>query len=350
MKKFIFIKILIIMLITITAYDSYALNVVATGRSKISQTNLRNAYNNALYNALLSSIKWYYKQNNQSIDVTKEYIKFIKSYTILEQNIDNNNVIIKLRVDLDDTALQDAQVLLNQHSDSLVYIHRGIENDMLDNKQINTLISSTLSSKQFSISNQGEFFGKIDDVNNDSQIEKAFSGVKSNTLIVFDFQPILEKDLFKDGDNNCELNTTVTINSKNKETKTLQITTGSTNSNNTRCYNESVKQASNNSIEYIRDNIVQLPENAVKLQKYEVKILNTNNLVITKNIIDTLLKRGLIKSSKTLSYTQKSVVFEVESYFSPEELSVKVKNSKLPKQPTKIDFGSKELLLDFANE
>ena len=66
--------------------------------------------------------------------------------------------------------------------------------------------------------------------------------------------------------------------------------------------------------------------------------------------MDTLLKRGLVKSSKTISYNQKSVVFEVESYFSPEELSSKVSNSQLPKQPTRMDFGKNELVWDFAAE
>ena len=137
---------------------------------------------------------------------------------------------------------------------------------------------------------------------------------------------------------------------KKSEAKTIQITTGSNNTNTAYCYNDAVKQAATETITYVRENIVKLPETAAKLQKYEIKLVNANNFVITKNIMDTLLKRGLIKSSKTVSYNQKSVVFEVESYFSPEELGNKVQSSKLPMKPTKMEFGKKELVLDFAAE
>ena len=55
-------------------------------------------------------------------------------------------------------------------------------------------------------------------------------------------------------------------------------------------------------------------------------------------------------SYKTVSYSQKNVVFEVNTYFSSEELSRKIQELKFPKQPTKIEFNDKKLILDFSVE
>ncbi len=345
-----FIKYLAIFLALFTAVESYAYNVTTTGKATISKNRLRDAYHSAIKNARLGAIRWYYKENNQDVKVTYEYLKFIRSYTILEQNIEEDAVVVKLRIDLDDIALQDASLLLNQYSDTAVYVYRGINEATLPDKQVKNAITTVLSSKQFSLSNQANFLGKITDISDNTQVEKAFKGIDTNVLLIFDFEPVLSFENFKDSNNTCELTTTVTINDKKGESKTIQIVTGSNNTNPAYCYNDAVKQATNETITYVRENIVKLPESVAKLQKYEVKLINANNFVLTKNIMDTLSKRGLIKSSKTVSYTQKSVVFEVESYFSPEELGGKIKSSQLPKQPTKMDFGRKELVLDFAAE
>ncbi len=350
MKQIIFIKILFITLFIFNVLDVYAYNVVMTGKAVVTNNQLRSAYHNALNNALLGSIRYYYKEEQQQTEVNAEYLKFIKSYTILSQTLSDNTVSIKVRVDLDDSALQDAKLLLNQYSDSAVYVFRGIDNSMLINGQIASTISSILTSKQFSLANQSDFLGKITDVNNDSQIQDAFSESSSKYLIFFEFKPITSLDEFNDSSNLCEITTIVTIIDKNNKKTAQQITTGSQNTDTARCYNEAIKRAVSDTIGNARENIVQLPETAAKLRKYKIKILNAGNLVLTKNIIDTFTKRGLIKTSKALSYTQKSVVFEVESYFSTEELSNKVKNTQMPVQPTQIDFSSDELLLDFAKE
>ncbi len=350
MKKTNFIKVLTLFIIIFSAFESYAFTVNVTGKSAVLNNQLRAAYHNAVNNALLTSIKWYYKENNQSVDVDNEYIKFIKSYSIVSQELIDNMVTVKLKVDLDENALQDARILLNQYSDSAVYVFSGIDDSILSNSQIKSTISNMLASQQFSLSNQGEFLGRISNYNDNSSIEKAFNEVKSSNMFIFTFQPKSSEEDFKNGNNACEIVTTVSMNSKGKEKQTVQIITGSDISDTARCYNDAVKKAVNDTISYVREKIVQLPEDAAKLRKYEIKIINASNLVLTKNIIDTLSKRGLIKSSKAMSYTQKSVVFEVQSYFTPEELSNKVKTSKMPEQPIKIDFGSKELVLDFGKE
>ena len=345
-----FIRLLTIFLVIFTAFESYAYNVTTTGKATVSKNKLRDAYYAALNNALYGSIRWYYKENNQDVKVTSEYLKFIKSYTILEQKLEENMVVIKVKIDLDDVALQDARLLLNQYTDSAVFVYRGMDSNTLPDNQVKSAITTALSSMQFSTANEGSFLGKIKDIKDNAQVEKAFKDIGSNVLIIFDFEPVLSKDDFKDGGNECEVVTTVSIHDKKEEHKTIQIVTGSDNTNTAYCYNTAVKQAATDTITYIRENIVKLPETAAKLQKYEIKLINANNFVLTKNIMDTLLKRGLIKSSKTVSYNQKSVVFEVESYFSPEELSGKISSSQLPKQPTRMDFGKKELVLDFAAE
>lgn len=345
-----FIKLLSILIITFIAFESYAYTITSTGKATISKNKLRDAYYSALNNAMIGAIRWYYRENKQKVKVDEEYIKFVKSYTILDQKIEDNVVTVKLRADLDDIALKDATVLVNQYSDSAVFIFRGIPETTLPSKQVRTTITSMLTSMQFSLANQAAFLGKITNINDNEQIEKSFKESESNVLLLFDFKPVESFEEFKDNNNMCEIITTVSINDKKSDTKTIQITTGSSNGNPAYCYNESVKQAVTDTITYVRENIIKLPETAAKLKKFRISLVNANNFVITKNIMDTLSKRGLITTSKTISYNQKSVVFEVESYFTPEELSGKVNSSQLPMQPTKVQYSEKELVLDFAAE
>lgn len=351
MKKIITIIILLAAAISYTS-ESYAYNVVATGKASIKNLRLRDAYYSALNNAKLTSIRWYYKENKiTDMNVNEDFFKFIKSYSVLEQNIeDNKTVYVKLKIDLDDAALKDAKLLLNQYADSTVYLYRGIDDTILPAKQIQNTITNTLASQQFSLSEQALFLGKIDDIYDKKKINKAFSEINSASLIIFDFRVIDNLEEFKDSDNKCEVETTVTIINKKKENKTIQIVTGNDNNNIIKCYNNTVKQAASDTVAYVRDNIIQLPETAAKLQKYNINFINANNLVLTKNIIDTLSQRGLIKSYKTVSYSQKNVVFEVDSYFSTEELSGKIQELNFQKQPTKIEFNDKKLILDFSVE
>ena len=346
------IKITTIILIMLFAFESYAYNVVAIGKATIKNMRLRDAYYSAMNNAKLASIRWYYKENQiTDVEVNEDYLKFIKSYSILEQNIeDNKTVSVKLKIDLDDTALKDARLLLNQYADSVVYLYRGIDDNILPAKQIQTTINNTLSAKQFSLADQALFLGKLDDINDESKITKAFNDINSTSLIIFDFRVIESIEEYKNPDNKCEVETTVSIYNKKNDTKTIQIVTGNDNSNITKCINNAIKQSAADTVAYVRDNIIQLPETAAKLYKYNIDFNNANNLVLTKNIIDTLSQRGLIKSYKTISYSQKNVVFEVDTYFSTEDLGRKIQELKFAKQPTKIEFNDKKLILDFSVE
>ena len=205
----------IIILITAIFYtsESYAYNVTVIGKATIKNLRLRDAYYSALYNAKISSIRWYYKENKiTDMEVNDDFFKFIRSYSILEQNIeDNTTVTVKLKIDLDDAALKDARLLLNQYADSTVYIYRGIDDTILPAKQIQNTITNTLSSKQFSLAEQALFLGKIDDIYDEKKINKAFREVNSASLIMFDFRIINNIEDFKEPDNICEVETTVTI-------------------------------------------------------------------------------------------------------------------------------------------
>ncbi len=232
----------IIILITAIFYtsESYAYNVTVIGKATIKNLRLRDAYYSALYNAKISSIRWYYKNAEPAVndttitdmEVNDDFFKFIRSYSILEQNIeDNTTVTVKLKIDLDDAALKDARLLLNQYADSTVYIYRGIDDTILPAKQIQNTITNTLSSKQFSLAEQALFLGKIDDIYDEKKINKAFREVNSASLIMFDFRIINNIEDFKEPDNICEVETTVTIVNKKNNSKTIQIVTGNDNNN-----------------------------------------------------------------------------------------------------------------------
>ena len=318
---------LLIFVISPIFTNAFALNVSSTGIAKIKDGNMNEAYKEAMEDSMLGAIHWYYKKANiKDIDVTEEFIKFVQGYQIVESELINDNTTIKLRlkVKLDEESLIDARFIINQHSDSVVYFQTGIPNLNLHNTIQNT-INNVLLDNSFDLKELDNFNSKVEDPSSTDNLKNAFLKTGASYLFHIKFQP-LEKDEFKDSENMCELLTIVDVLGRNNSTKTLQVTTGSKSKNKNYCYTYSIKEAINASTEYIRNNIIKLPETTLKIKEYKIRFINFTNMVNTKNIMDTFVSRGLVKSFKTLSYSQNTVVFNVESFFTEKEISDKIIN------------------------
>lgn len=339
---------ILILFVSLLPDYAEASTITSSAKTGITNGNLRYAYNKAVQNALINAIKGYYRQNSENaIEVTAEFVKFIKSYSIINQNINDKSVEVTLKVSLDDDALQDARLIVSHHTDSAVYLQRGISADILPSGEIRQTISKILSSKQFSLKDETKFLDMINNPSLDNQIQEAFKKTESQNMFIFDFTPVTDTEEFENDRNKCEILTHILIFSKKGDNKNLKITTGSLNTTPKYCYSEAIAYAVDNAVAYVRENIIQIPDTSPKLQKYNIKCINFTNMVATKNLLDTLLQRGIIKSSKPISYSQKSIIFEVESFFNTEELDNKIQTLSLSQKP-KSSFTKKEFILDFS--
>lgn len=346
-------KILVFIVFLMISFESYAINVSSTGTAKIKDGRLREAYYRAMENSVIGAVKWYYRQNKiKGIDVTGDFMRFVNGYSILDTSLsdDNTTVSIRMRLNLDEKALKDANLIVNQHTDPVVYIFRGIDNNIIPANNIKKIIESQLTSNQFSLAEQSNFLvgmrGKFDN----ESIEKSFKDLEeTDNLFIFDFQPVYDKEMFVTQFNTCELVTTISVYGKKGEPKKLQIVTGDDLKSDYSCYVSSINQAAISIMSYIRENMIKLPENAARLSKYRINLLNLNNMVTAKNIINLLIQRGVIKNYKTLSYSQKIMAFEVETFFKPDNLLRKIQGLEIENEPVITDSGS-AINIDFSKQ
>lgn len=348
-----FSKILIIIAFLMVSFESYAINVSSTGTAKIKDGRLREAYYKAMENSVIGAIKWYYRQNGiKGIDVTGDFIRFVNGYSILSTSLseDNTTVTMRMRLNLDEKALKDANLIVNQHTDPVVYIFRGIDNNIIPANNIKKIIESQFTSNQFSLAEQSTFLVDMRGNFDNETIEKSFRKLKeSKNLFIFDFQPVYDKEMFVTQFNSCELTTTISVYEKTGEPKKLQIVTGDDLKSDYNCYISSINQAVISTMSYIRENMIKLPENAAKLSKYRINLLNLNNMVTAKNVISLLIQRGVIKNYKTLSYSQKIMAFEVETFFTPDNLLRKIQGLEIENEPVVTDSGS-AINIDFSKQ
>lgn len=306
---------------------SYGESIESTGKAVIEKGDMRTAYKNALENALIGSVRSYYKSNLPSRsmpDISSEYIKFIKRYNILSRDVTDYTVSVRILTELDTVALKDAGVFINNPVNNAVFVFSGIADNILSTDKQSSLIDNALLSKNFSTGEQRNFQYAITDMENRSQVLDAFKNFYSNYLFIFKFSPTFSD--MKNSDNNCELVTTTEVISKDAQNRTLKIETGSAQTNQDRCISESMQKAVISTIDYIRINIIQEPDQNRILLSYKIKAINFKNMVGTNNFISALKQRGFITDYKATSFSGKEVIFQVSSYFNQQELSEKLKS------------------------
>ncbi len=348
MNKHILTLILAIFL-AITTTSAHATNMKGTGEAVIIKNNTIDAVNKSLNNALLNSVRAYYKQQEQygysSPDITNEYIKFIKSYQLINQKVVGSKIVTTINANLDVDALTDATLLISEHTDSVVYITRGIDEDIVKQTTLDNIVTSALKENDFTAQYQDNFLYNINDIEKTSQVVSSFNSVDSKNMIIFNFD--IKDGNLNNPDNLCEVVTTTNIHTKNKLTKTLQLTTGSFQTAQDLCVREAIVNAINTTVKYTRDNLIERVEIERTVYNYKMKTVNAPNMIITNNLLDTLKDRGFINSYKTSGFSANEVIFNIETYFTEDILVERLLNISL-------DIGyyveeySDGVLLDFT--
>lgn len=325
------------------------MEISSIGRAGIEKSNMRIAYNQAVHNALINAIRQYYSQQNSDNmpDISKEYIKFVKSFKVVSQEVIGSTISIKIVADLDNIGLQDANIYINNSVNTAVFTYYGVNEDILSNDRQARIINNALVSKNFTTNDQDNFIQGITDIKSSSDIKSQFGNTYSFYLFKFSFDGKFKN--LSNPDFGCELITTTDILSKNSETHTLKIETNSTNKNQGDCISDAMSQAVVSTIDYIRKNLIETTGDK-ELHKYQIKAINFKNMVGTNNFLSALKQRGFIQNYKAISFTGKEVVFEIDTYFNKEDLSNKLYSVKSDDMNFKYEVDSKGITLDFASD
>lgn len=311
---------------------------------------MRLAYSRAVNNALINAIREYYKENNPDNipDISREYIKFIRSYSIISQAIEGSTIYIRLSANIDDIGLQDAKIYIDNPVDSAVFVFSGINEEVLPLETQAKIIERSLVSKNFSTNDQRNFIYNINNMKSKKEAEEQFKNVYSHYLFRFIFSSKFED--FSNSDHNCELITTTDIVSKDGFTQTLKVETYSSNTDKNKCISDAMSKAIVSTIDYIRNNLIEAPDTTKELYTYYIKVINFKNMVGTNNFFAALKKRGFIKDYKATSFSGKEVSFKIDSYFDKNDLSTKLYSVNTDDLNFTYEVNNDGIILDFASD
>ncbi len=311
---------------------------------------MRSAYKNALDNAIIGAVRAYYKSNmsggSKTPDISPEYVKFVKSYKILSRSVSGYTVRIRIAADLDNVALQDAGIFINNPVNTAVFVFDGISSKILSDDEQAVIIDRALTSKNFSTNEQRNFLYGVSDMGSNSQVSKQFKNVYSRYLFKFSFKPSF--DNLSDPDNSCELTTTTDILSRDGQSRTLKIETSSLKFNEKQCVSDAMRKAVVATVDYARTNLIQIPEQNKQLNSYKIKAINFKNMVGTNNFISALKQRGFISQYRAVSFSGKEIVFQIESYFTEKELEEKLKTVTSDDMNFTYSTDGEGIILDFS--
>lgn len=320
---------------------------VGIGEAIIENKDMVAAYKTALDEALIDAIREYLEMNSDNttiLDITPEYLKFIKSYKVTSRTADEYKISISVEVALDTVTINDASRFINKRLDTAVFIFKTSP-VVTSNAEIGSIINKTLQLNNFSTMDQSNFSYLITDINDVAQVTNAFSSINGKFMFKFDFT-IKEPDATIT-ENVCEVDTTTEIKIKRGEEKALKITTSSLNKDKNKCISEAVAQAVNMTIDYVRTNIIpEEPQNA-QVHSYEIQIINYKNMVSTNKFMATLIQKGFINAHKASAFASKEIIFKVESIFDPAGLQQKIREAGLD-SAIAVTVQGNGLTLDFT--
>ncbi len=325
------IKTILLSLCLLFATNAMAYDIQGTGDAVVVKGNYIAAIQNSLDNALLSSIRDYYRtfMPNNTPDITTEYLKFVQSYKLISRFPVGAKIRTRVLATLDTNALQDATLLITDPKDTAVFTHKGLTEDNISLDRLESIIASILIKNDFTLQHQDNFLYNINDSSSNAQVSAAFRNVDSKNMFRYTFKINHDAETFDNESHRCELQTTISVFNKGQRTQTIQLKTGSNKYNKNTCLRDSITEAVNKSTEYIRENLVARVEVEKTVHTYKLKAINFNNMIITNQLLSNLKERGFISNFKTSSFATNEVIFEVQTYFVEDTLVERLSNLSL---------------------
>ncbi len=341
---------LIILFAVFITSTAYCAKYNAIGSAVIIHNDLRSADKKALQNALLNGIHKYFEtvSSDENIpEITPEFIKFINSYKITERFISDFKVFYKVIVDIDQVSESDLGHFIKKITNSAIYYIKSNNKDYLRiSPNMFKNINEIFNKYNFSTSHQDEFYNNLSDNPDIDELIKQFELSQASYL----FYIILDiscDSVFEQAQ--CELKSNTQIFSKNEKFPTIQAPSKKMKDNSENFFTDLFYNNLESTINYIRKNIIKLPEAKITNKNYEFKVKNYKKFSTVQKIFNYLKGKEIISAFKPKAFTQKLIVFNVVSTFDLIKLQDKLSLiADTYNFHTYIDNGN--LTIDFKKE
>lgn len=336
-------KLLVLLILTFTV-NTFAITMSGTGKAIIVEENLKNAENSSLKSALIDAIYSYfttYKSTEDIPDINEEFFKFIKSYKIVNRKVENYSVIYNVEANIDEFAINDATYFLKKIIHSVVYSINTDNNIIGIDKSLKDILTNTFSSYNFSVKYQEDFeIETPEDLNLNDRLAN-FGKSKANFYFIFTIEPEFTK---LDQKTLCKLSLITKIYTKKEAFPTIKIVVNELAENDTDALAGAFKKASEKTVQYVRNNLVKMPNNRYEEQAIDIIFLNFNSFLKLNNLLTFLKEKGFVENFSLKSYSMAEAKFEIVTRFTPDRLIEKIKeyDNRLI-----VEFENNELIITF---
>lgn len=336
-------KKIVILLIFTFAVNSFAITIDGIGKAVIVEKNLKKAEDTSLKYALIDAIYNYfktYKKDQEIPDINEEFFKFIKSYKIVDRRVENYTVVYNIEADIDEFAIDDATYFLKKIVHSVVY---SIEMDrtLFKDSPLREALNKIFSSYNFSTRYQEDFeIETPEDLSLNDKLTN-FGNSRANYYFIFHTEPeftnLEQKTL-------CKLTLVTKIYTKKEALPTIKVTVSELADNETEALKGAFEKAGEKTIQYVRDNLIKIPDNKYEEKTFDIIFLNFNSFLKLNNLLTFLKEKGFIESFYMNFYSMTEAKFEIVTKFTLERLSEKIKeyDSRLI-----IESENNELIITF---
>lgn len=317
----------LIILMTLISFNAYAVLITSEGSAVIENGNVEKANNLALQNALMNGIAQYYQQSDKTNipEITPEFFKFISYYRILKRGVDNFEVKYEVELNLDEVAISDLKYFLNNFLHSAVYNIKIQDNttqsDFVNSSYLNENISGVFKEYNFTTKHQQEFSLQIPQDSSFKDLITVFGMSKAKFLF---FMKVSTEYTKLDENYLCRLTLLTNIYKKDNSFPEIKSVASSLKNTKKEAFIDAFEKSLNNTLKYVRKNLIKLPETNLPTQEYQIVAKNFPSLGKIQKLMQSLKEKRIILDFKVISYSQSDMQMEIFSKFTRKDLINKI--------------------------
>ncbi|KAA0258046.1 hypothetical protein FHQ18_06525 [Deferribacter autotrophicus] len=336
---------LILLAIILFNYSTYATQYESFGTSVIENNDLKKADKNALTNALLNAIKKHFENVTSDKDripeVTKDFIRFVKSYKILDRYIKDYTVYYHLIVKVDEITVDDLPLFFNNLRQSVIYYLFNYSNFNTDEKITNIFEKYNLSLKY-----EDDFLFNLPQNPSYDDLLNEFAKSNAKYLIIFKTKAI---SVSEETPYFCKTELITETFTKEKKFKTFKVvSTKSSIVSKDDCISNSILSSINKAVEYIKNNYIELPNINLSKNELTLTFINFSNFRIIKKLLEELDNKHYIEKYKMKSFSLNEAVFDTISPLTIDNFEEKLKLLQKSYKYNIINFGNGQIIIDFS--
>jgi len=325
--------------------NAFAMVVNGSSTVTVQGDNIKQADSSAKTGALLNALYNYFSRQQEDQpgsdmpEITAEYLKFIRSYKIVDRRYSHGTITYSVIADVDKLSLADVAYMIKSRTDNAVYVI----DESHDNYENNAAITNALKKNAFSTKYQLDFLATVADSALPDLVYEAFQNSKAQYL--FD----IKADTAANG-GKCTATVSIRVAGKAKEYNPVKVSGEGSGQSETSCVAAALYNAMDLALYSVREGAIPAPSLDRELTKITLTAANYANFATPKNLMETLKRKTFITNYSIKGFAEKSLDIEAEIYVSPDMLLKKLQGIQKQYGFTASKLEGGNILLDFTSQ